>query len=52
MNFPEGPLHWASFAGKNFTHRQHVKRTAQCWAAKYRALPEAERIAVLADAAG
>jgi hypothetical protein len=47
-NFPAGPVHWASFAGRNFTHRQQIKRKASRWAAKYQALPPAERTAILA----
>lgn len=48
MNYPEGPLHWASFAGRNFTERQSIKRKAERWAAKFGKLPERERVAVLA----
>jgi site-specific DNA-adenine methylase len=47
-NFPAGAVHWASFAGRNFTHRQQIKRKAARWAAKYAKLPPAERTAVLA----
>lgn len=47
-NFPAGAVHWASFAGRNFTHRQQIKRKAARWAARYAALPPAERTAVLA----
>jgi hypothetical protein len=38
----------AGYAGKNFTDRQRIKRKAQRWGQKYRALPNAERLAVLA----
>lgn len=48
MNFPAGAVHWASLAGRNFGDRQRIKRKAARWAAKYRALPPAERQAVLA----
>lgn len=48
MNFPAGAVHWASFAGRNFTDRQRIKRKASRWAAKFRVLPPAERTAVLA----
>jgi hypothetical protein len=41
-------LHWASCAGRNFTHRQQIKRKAANWARRYEALPRAERLAVLA----
>lgn len=47
-NFPAGAVHWASFAGRNFTHRQQIKRKAARWAAKFAAMPPAERTAVLA----
>lgn len=48
MNFEAGAVHWARFAGRNFTDRQRIKRKAERWAARYRALPPAERVAVLA----
>lgn len=48
FNFTVDRLHWASYAGKNFTHRQQVKRKAANWAKRYRALPHAQRLAVLA----
>ena len=41
-------VHWASFAGKNFTDRQRIKRKAQRWGKNYCAMPKAERLAVLA----
>lgn len=48
MNFPAGAVQWASFAGRNFTERQRIKRKAARWAANYSALPPGERMAVLA----
>jgi DNA adenine methylase len=48
MNFPAGKVHWSSFAGRNRTERQQVKRMAARWQEKYRALPPAKRLAVLA----
>jgi len=48
FNFTVDRLHWASYAGKNFTHRQQVKRKAANWGRRYQALPRAERLAVLA----
>ena len=48
MNFTIGRVHWASFAGKNFTDRQRIKRKAASWGRRYQALPPAERVAVLA----
>jgi site-specific DNA-adenine methylase len=48
FNFTVDRLHWASYAGKNFTHRQSIKRKAANWGRRYEALPRAERLAVLA----
>lgn len=48
LSFPACSVHWASFAGENFTERQRIKRKAQRWAENYRALAPAERLAVLA----
>jgi DNA adenine methylase len=47
-NYEIDRVHWASFAGKNFTDRQRIKRKAANWGKRYQALPRAERIAVLA----
>ena len=48
FNFVPDQVHWASCAGRNFTHRQAVKRKAGNWGRRYRAMPPAERLAVLA----
>ena len=48
FNFTPERLFWASFAGKNFTDRQRIKRKAQSWAGRYQAMPQAERLAGLA----
>ena len=48
FNFTVDRVHWASFAGKNFTDRQRIKRKAARWAQRYQAMPRAERVAVLA----
>jgi len=48
FNFTPERLFWASFAGKNFTDRQRIKRKAESWARRYQAMPVAERRAVLA----
>ena len=48
LNFTVDRVHWASFAGKNFTDRQRIKRKAASWGKRYEALPRAERVAVLA----
>jgi DNA adenine methylase len=52
MNYQAGALHWASFAGRNWKERQRIKRKAERWAANYRALPPAERLAILAAILG
>jgi hypothetical protein len=48
FNFIPERVHWARYAGKNFTDRQRIKRKAERWGKNYRALPRAERLAVLA----
>lgn len=48
MNYRPGAVHWASFAGNGFAHRQRIKRKAARWRAKFRAMPPAERLAILA----
>jgi hypothetical protein len=48
FNFTLDRVHWASFAGRNFTHRQSIKRKAANWGKRYQALARAERVAVLA----
>ena len=48
FNFAPDRVHWASCAGRDFTHRQTVKRKAASWGRRYRAMPAAERLAVLA----
>jgi DNA adenine methylase len=48
MSFPAGQVQWASFAGRNRTERQQVKRMAARWRAKYQALDPAKRLAILA----
>ena len=47
FNFEPDRVHWARYAGRNFTHRQSVKRKAHNWGRRYRAMPPAERLAVL-----
>ena len=39
FNFVPDRLHRARFAGRNFTHRQMVKRKAENWARRYAAMP-------------
>lgn len=48
FNFTVDRVHWASYAGKNFTDRQRIKRKAANWGKRYQGLPRAERVAVLA----
>jgi hypothetical protein len=47
-NYEIDRVHWATYAGKDFTDRQRIKRKAQRWGKKYHALPKAERLAILA----
>ena len=47
-NFMPGEQHYHTYAGKNFTDRQRIKRKADRWAKKYEAMPQPERQAVLA----
>ena len=48
FNFTLDRVHWARYAGKNFTDRQSIKRKAESWGRRYGALPRAQRLAVLA----
>jgi DNA adenine methylase len=48
FNFTPDRVHWASYAGKNFTDRQRIKRKAESWERRYREMPRAERLAVMA----
>ena len=48
LNYEPGQVHYHTYAGKNFTDRQRIKRKAERWAANYAKLPPAERQAVLA----
>lgn len=47
-NFQPGKVHYHTYAGKDFTDRQRIKRKAGRWAKNYAALPQAEQQAVLA----
>lgn len=47
LNYTASAVHWATFAGVDFTDRQRIKRKAARWAANYRALSLGERLAVL-----
>jgi len=48
MNYEPEAAHWATFAGKNFTDRQRIKRKADRWAENYKKLSAQERLAILA----
>ncbi len=47
FNFTPDRVHWANYTGKNHTHRQCIRRKAENWGRRYRALPPGERLAVL-----
>ncbi len=47
FNFEPDRVHWCRYAGRNFTHRQQVKRKAANWGRRYEAMEPAERLAVL-----
>ncbi len=47
FNFTPDRVYWPSYAGKNFTDRQRIKRKAANWGRQYGAMPPAERLAVL-----
>ena len=47
FNFVPDRVCWSSYAGKNFTDRQRIKRKAANWGRQYQAMPRAERLAVL-----
>jgi len=47
FNFQPDRVHWISCAGRNFTHRQTIRRKAASWARRYQSMPRDERLAVL-----
>lgn len=47
-NFEPGAQHYHTYAGKNFTERQRIKRKAERWASNFKSLPVQERQAILA----
>lgn len=47
MNYEADSKHWATYAGKNFTDRQRIKRKAERWAKNFAAMDTAEQMAVL-----
>lgn len=48
-NFTPDSVHYHTYAGKDFTDRQRIKRKAARWASSFRDLPSAERQAILAS---
>ena len=48
-NFILDRVHWCSYAGKDFTDRQRIKRKAESWGKRYQALPRPERLALLSS---
>ncbi len=48
FNYVIDRVYWASYAGKNFTDRQRIKRKCQRWGKHYQRLPRAERLAIMA----
>jgi hypothetical protein len=48
-NYTIDRVHWITYAGRNFTDRQRIKRKVERWTKKYEALPRAERLAILAS---
>jgi len=49
FNYKIDKVHWSSFAGKNFTDRQRIKRKAERWSKNYASLPKDERLAIMAS---
>ncbi|MES9857820.1 MAG: DNA methylase [Sedimenticola sp.] len=47
-NYEIDRAYWSTYAGKDFTDRQRIKRKAERWAKNYQALPPGERLALLA----
>ncbi len=47
FNFAPDRVHWCRYAGRNFTHRQSIRRKAQSWGRRYQSMPPGERLAVL-----
>ena len=48
FNYEPDARYWSGLAGRNFTHRQQIRRKAQRWAGNFRKMPPEERQAVLA----
>lgn len=48
FNYEIDRVYWATYAGKDFTDRQRIKRKANRWGENYKNLPKSERLAILA----
>ncbi len=48
FNFKPNAAYWCSYAGKDFTDRQRIKRKAARWAKNYAEMPASEKLAVMA----
>lgn len=48
-NFTPNEVHYHTYAGKDFTDRQRIKRKAERWASKFLKLPTTEKQAILAS---
>lgn len=49
FNYEMDRCFWATYAGKDKTDRQRIKRKAQRWKNNYQALPSGERLAIMAS---
>ncbi len=48
-NFHPNEVHYHTYAGRDFTDRQRIKRKAERWASKFLSLPAPEKQAILAS---
>lgn len=48
FNYELDSTYWSTFAGKDFTQRQQIKRKAQRWANNYKKMAPTEQLAVMA----
>lgn len=49
FNYKVDRVYWSTYAGKDFTDRQRIKRKANRWGENYKNLPKSERLAILAS---
>ena len=47
FNYESASTFCSTYAGKDFTDRQRIKRKAKRWADNYAALPKPEQLAIL-----